>query len=101
MVPATVTDISHPVTFYTLTSGSVGGDPTGWVLEGSDDGRTWTTVDRRTGETFTARRQTRPFKIQHPGAYARYRLTIDGGTADATVLAEVELLASGPARPSP
>jgi hypothetical protein len=99
-VRATVTDTAHPVTFYTLTSGSVTGDPTDWVLEGSNDGSTWTTVDQRTGETFDARRQTRPFKVQHPDSYRQYRLTIDNATrTGAVTLAEVELLAkwtSGP-----
>jgi hypothetical protein len=99
-VRATVADATqpvHPVTFYTLTSGSVTGDPTDWVLEGSNDGSTWTTVDQRTGETFDARRQTRPFKVQHPGTFSQYRLTIDKGTGGGGVtLAEVELLANGP-----
>jgi predicted alpha-1,2-mannosidase len=89
------------VTFYTLTSGAVAGDPTDWVLEGSNDGSTWTTVDRRTGETFDFRRQTRPFKAQHPGRFSQYRLTVDRSTvADGVTLAEIELLANGPSSAS-
>jgi predicted alpha-1,2-mannosidase len=96
-----VKDTSQPVTFYTLTSGSIPGDATDWVLEGSNDGSTWTTVDRRSDESFTSRRQTRPFKVQHPGRYNQYRLTIDKGTDPAgTTLSEVELLAPLPVTPS-
>lgn len=73
------------VTFYTLTSGDTG--PSAWKLEGSLDGATWTVIDERQAEPFTWARQTRPFKIAHPGRYARYRLTASG------TLAELELLA--------
>jgi predicted alpha-1,2-mannosidase len=93
-VVATVTDTSRPVTFYTLTSGATAGAPTTWTLEGSNDGTAWTTVDQRAGESFPSTLQTRPFKVQHPGTYSQYRLSIGSGT---TTLSEVELLASGPA----
>ncbi|WP_223167178.1 GH92 family glycosyl hydrolase [Nonomuraea sp. SYSU D8015] len=75
--------------FYTLTSGADPGDPAGWVLEGSADGTTWKVLDERSGESFSWRSQTRPFKIANPGAYAHYRIRFTGGTS----LAEIELLA--------
>jgi predicted alpha-1,2-mannosidase len=75
-------------TFYTLTSGSGTGDPTGWKLSGSIDGTTWTELDSRSGETFEWRSQTRPFKIAHAGTYSCYRIDFVGSTA----LAEVEFL---------
>jgi hypothetical protein len=75
--------------FYTLTSGKGGGDPTSWVLKGSYDGQTWSTVDERSGEAFPWRQQTRAFKIARPGHYQHYRLEFPG---QATV-AEFELLA--------
>jgi predicted alpha-1,2-mannosidase len=75
-------------TFYTLTSGPAGNDPTGWTLSGSSDGTTWTVLDRRAGETFEWRSQTRPFKINKPGSYRHYRLDLSGPAT----LAEVELL---------
>jgi len=87
------------VRFYTLTSGSgeARQDPTGWVLEGSADGRNWVKLDERTGEKFAHRRQTRPFKIAKPGAYSHYRLRVTGnGGAATTTLAEVELLNDTP-----
>ena len=89
----------QPVRFYTLTSGSgdATADPSAWVLEGSNDGRTWKVLDRRSGETFPWRSQTRPFKIKNPGAYADYRITVTTSGGDSTTLADVELL--NPANP--
>ncbi|MEU6551073.1 GH92 family glycosyl hydrolase [Streptomyces sp. NPDC046915] len=93
---ATVTSVDLPVTGpatpvqYTLTSsGDHTKAPTAWTLQGSDDGVTWRTVDRRSGESFRWDRQTRAFTVPKPGTYARYRLVLDGEST----LAEVELLA--------
>ncbi|MEU3827386.1 GH92 family glycosyl hydrolase [Streptomyces sp. NPDC029080] len=75
---------------YTLTSGADHTRaPTGWTLQGSADGTTWHTLDRRSGETFAWDRQTRAFTVAAPGTYAKYRLLLDGEST----LAEVELLA--------
>lgn len=81
------------VTFYTLTSGSIGGHPAGWTLEGSDDGRNWKALDRRTGERFEWARYTRPFRLDAPARYRWFRLVVTG-TSDAKQwsLAEIELL---------
>ncbi|KUO12295.1 GH92 family glycosyl hydrolase [Streptomyces sp. DSM 15324] len=73
---------------YTLTSAERAKAPTGWRLEGSADGTTWRTLDRRTGQTFTWDRQTRAFGVRSPGRYAAYRLVFDGEVR----LSEVELL---------
>ncbi|HEU5469068.1 MAG TPA: GH92 family glycosyl hydrolase, partial [Actinophytocola sp.] len=79
---------------YTLTSGSRPGDPKDWVLEGSNDGHRWTTVDERTGEEFRWRRQTRAFTVADPGEYAHYRLRITAASGERTLtIAEIELLA--------
>ncbi|WP_234540857.1 GH92 family glycosyl hydrolase [Streptomyces shenzhenensis] len=93
---ATVTSVDLPVTRtakgiqYTLTSPSDHTKaPTGWTLQASRDGTDWQTVDRRSGESFAWDLETRAFTIHRPGAYARYRLVLDG----AATLAEVELLA--------
>src|SRR4051794_35161657 len=90
--------------FYTLTSGAgpQGQDPRSWVLSGSDDGRTWTELDRRSGEAFPERLQTRPFKIATPGSYSTYRLQVTENGGDAqTSLAEVELLVGRERRAAP
>ncbi|MEU4091816.1 GH92 family glycosyl hydrolase [Streptomyces sp. NPDC026673] len=93
---AAVTTVDLPVgdrtkaVQYTLTSSSDRAKaPTGWTLQGSSDGTTWKTLDKRSGESFTWDRQTRAFSIASPGGYAKYRLVLD---AEST-LAEVELLA--------
>ncbi|MFE7270108.1 GH92 family glycosyl hydrolase [Streptomyces sp. NPDC057623] len=75
---------------YTLTSPSDRTKaPTGWTLQGSQDGTTWRTLDKRSGESFTWDRQTRAFTVGSSGTYGRYRLVFDGEA----VVAEVELLA--------
>ncbi|MCO8271665.1 GH92 family glycosyl hydrolase [Actinoplanes sp. TRM 88003] len=83
-------------TWYTLTSGAAAGDPADWKLQGSRDGITWSTLDSRRGEVFTWRNQTRPFKIDRPGRFTRFRVVVSktAGSTQAN-LAEVELLAGG------
>ncbi|CAL9628683.1 GH92 family glycosyl hydrolase [Streptomyces sp. enrichment culture] len=74
---------------YTLTSSADRTKaPAGWKLQGSSDGKTWRTLDRRSGESFAWDRQTRAFSVKSPGSYAQYRLVLDGEHT----LAEVELL---------
>jgi predicted alpha-1,2-mannosidase len=92
---ATVTSVDLPTpraaeaVQYTLTSSDRTKAPTGWTLQGSSDGTEWTTLDRRTGESFTWDRQTRAFSVGSPGTYEKYRLVLDAEAA----VAEVELLA--------
>jgi uncharacterized repeat protein (TIGR01451 family) len=83
------------VGFYTLTSGEgdATADPRSWVLKGSNDGRSWTVLDERSGETFPWRTQTRPFEVTRPSNFSRYRIEFTGNSG-ATRLAEVELLTS-------
>ena len=90
---------AQPVRFYTLTSGTAdGGDPGHWVVKGSNDGSSWTTLDERSEESFPWRSQTRPFKLADPGSYAYYRIEFSG---DAPTLGEVELLEPAPPATSP
>ncbi|MET7687266.1 GH92 family glycosyl hydrolase [Streptomyces sp. NPDC005483] len=93
---ATVTSVDLPVSGevkglqYTLTSSSDRTKaPTGWTLQGSDDGTKWKTLDQRSGESFAWDRQTRAFSVRSPGTYGKYRLVLDGEA----VVSEVELLA--------
>ncbi|MGC0399644.1 putative alpha-1,2-mannosidase [Streptomyces sp. SAI-126] len=93
---ATVTSVDLPVSGavkgvqYTVTSsGDRSKAPTGWTLQGSDDGTTWKTLDRRSGESFAWDHQTRAFSVGSPGTYGKYRLVLDGEA----VVSEVELLA--------
>ncbi|WP_449353287.1 GH92 family glycosyl hydrolase [Streptomyces shaanxiensis] len=93
---AAVTSVDLPVSGevkgvqYTVTSSSDHTKaPTGWTLQGSADGTTWKTLDRRSAESFAWDRQTRAFTVRSPGTYGKYRLVLDGEA----VVSEVELLA--------
>jgi hypothetical protein len=96
-------DAPRQVSFYTLTSGKgdAASDPSAWVLEGSDDGTTWTVLDARSGESFAWRRQTRPFEVKDPGAYRHYRLEFTKGGDASTTLSEIELLSNRPVPANP
>ncbi|HYJ67072.1 MAG TPA: GH92 family glycosyl hydrolase, partial [Nocardioidaceae bacterium] len=87
-------DLRRLVRYYTLTSadGEPAADPTGWVLKGSNNGKSWTVLDQRSDATFDWRVQTRPFRVTRPGAYSDYRIEFTDGTA--VRLSEVELLSS-------
>ncbi|GAA4036257.1 GH92 family glycosyl hydrolase [Allokutzneria multivorans] len=76
------------VEFYTLTSGKDGADPKSWKVKGSYDGKTWTTVDERDGQSFSSRQQTKAFKLAKPGHYTWYRVEFGGKVT----LSEVEFL---------
>jgi MYXO-CTERM domain-containing protein len=92
-------DRRYRVGLYTLTSAGDAPerDPSAWTLSGSNDGTTWTEVDRRQGQSFRWRNQTRVFSAKPALPYARYRLavTANGGAA-LTQLAEIELLSDAP-----
>jgi len=92
-VEFTVAGEPREVVLYTLTSGSGAGDPRDWVLEGSDDGQRWRTLDERSGEVFRWRRQLRPFALAEPAACRHYRLRVRGSSGRRVALAQWELLA--------
>ncbi len=67
------------VASYTLTSANDAPDrdPRDWRLHGSHDGRNWTPLDARTGETFAGRWESRQFTLRgRARAYRHYRLDI-------------------------
>ncbi|KRG70577.1 GH92 family glycosyl hydrolase [Pseudoxanthomonas dokdonensis] len=78
------------VTHYTLTSADAALAGLSWTLEGRSGNGAWTLLDQRRGQAFPSRRQLRPFRVEHPGDYAAYRLRLDAPAAAA--LAELELL---------
>ncbi|WP_344111964.1 GH92 family glycosyl hydrolase [Kribbella alba] len=83
----------RPVAMYSLTSGNTGTAPSAWVLEGSNDGTTWATVDKRSGETWAFPAYTRSFSVAAPKAYTQYRLVMTPAAgADGVTLSELELL---------
>lgn len=83
----------RPVTMYTLTSGTTGAAPAGWTLEGSNDGTKWTTVDKRSGQTWAFPSYTRSFSVAQPKTYTQYRLVLTPAAgATGVTLSELELL---------
>ncbi|APC36210.1 cell wall assembly protein [Nocardiopsis dassonvillei] len=93
--------MSEPVTVrhYVLDSAgdSPDRDPADWSLLGSSDGREWTLLDARSGESFPARRLARDFTVTGPGAdtpwrYLRLEVTRNAG-ADQTQLNRVRFFA--------
>lgn len=89
--------IAGRLTSYTLTSGndSPERDPTDFRLMGSNDGQTFTTVETRTGVTFSARLQKQTFTLGTPSTFNTYRLVINkvaGGQSTMVQLTEIELL---------
>ncbi|MEV4738602.1 GH92 family glycosyl hydrolase [Streptomyces sp. NPDC049555] len=102
-------DLGEPVAAvrYALTSANdaPGRDPRAWTLAGSDDGRSWTTLDSRHDETFDKRLQTREFTVtdgspRHPYRHYRVEITRNGGEA-LTQLAEVQLATDATGTPPP
>ncbi|WP_374970920.1 GH92 family glycosyl hydrolase [Terrabacter sp. BE26] len=93
----TLSGIGQRATWYTLTSGPKAGDPSAWRLEGSKDGgKSWRTLDTRSGQVFPWRQQTRPFEIAHPNTFTTYRLVVTATAGGAAAnLSEVELLTDG------
>src|SRR5882724_8711909 len=70
-------------------------DPQDWrLLASNDGGKTWVTLDKRTGEIFSERHQRRVFHITNSVAFNLYRLQIDrvrdAAAANAVQLAEIE-----------
>jgi alpha-L-fucosidase 2 len=70
--------VAQTVKSYTLTSADdvPTRDPQVWLLEGSTDGKAWTTLDRKTlDQPFEKRFQAKKFEIKQPGSYRFYRFT--------------------------
>lgn len=91
------------VVHYALTSADdePERDPRDWVLQGSVDGETWTTLDTRTDADFAERNQTNEYRIDNDTAYLWYRLDITANSgADIVQLAELQL-SDGDTTPPP
>ncbi|MET0634507.1 MAG: DUF1735 domain-containing protein [Chitinophagaceae bacterium] len=70
---------------YTFTSGddAPGRDPKTWTLDGSNDGVNWTTVDTRTDELFSGRKQTVRYEVPGvPQAFSYYRVKLTANNGD-------------------
>ena len=92
------------VTGYALTSAndSTGRDPRDWTLSSSADGSNWTEVDRRTGQTFAERYQTRRFGLVAPQSAKFFRLEITANAGEPlTQLADLRLFTGATTTPAP
>jgi fibronectin type 3 domain-containing protein len=78
---------ARTVVRYDISSGndSPGRDPKNWQFLGSHDGGSWTVLDTRTSQTFSARKQTRQFAITNTTAYEYYRLNITASNGDTSL----------------
>ncbi|MDB6110543.1 MAG: Integral rane sensor signal transduction histidine kinase, partial [Pedosphaera sp.] len=99
---------SKVVGAYALTSANdfQQRDPQDCRLLGSNDGgKTWTTLDQRSGEIFSERHQRRIFELAITNAFNAYRLQIDRvrkpESANSVQLAEIELMGRSPEDTSP
>lgn len=91
------------ITSYQITSANDDPlrDPKNWRLLGSNDGKQFSEIEKRSGEKFPNRFVTRQFKLAKPVSYRVYRLDItansgdkgDNGTGPRIQLAEWDLLA--------
>ena len=63
---------------YALTSGNdvPERDPKAWWFQASNDGKIWTTLDVRNGQTFDSRQQTKSFSFVNHVPFRFYRLNI-------------------------
>jgi hypothetical protein len=88
---------SWTITTYAITSANdfAERDPRNWTLQGSNNGSTWTTVDTRSNETFSARFERRVFTVASSGNYSAYRLNVTSNQSGTILqLAELEFYSS-------
>ncbi|HEV2783071.1 MAG TPA: ThuA domain-containing protein [Actinophytocola sp.] len=88
---------------YALTSANDAPtrDPKDWTLQGSPDGTTWVDLDRRTGQVFDDRFQTKRYDFTNTTVYPHYRLNITANSGSTIIqLAELKLF-TGATTPPP
>ncbi|GAA2729580.1 GH92 family glycosyl hydrolase [Streptomyces nogalater] len=100
-------DLDKPVRIqtYALTSANdyAERDPRDWTLKASADGTRWTTLDTRSGETFSERYLTKSYDLAEPGLYRHFRLEVtrNNGAPDVLQLADVQFSTGGGGGPVP
>lgn len=100
-------DLDAPVKVvtYALTSANDAPerDPRDWTLQGSTDGKEWTVLDKREGESFAKRFETRTYDFAAGAAYRHFRLEIsrNNGAANITQLADVQFSNGDASTPIP
>ncbi len=89
-------DVAWAMTQYKLVNSGTDSatDPRDWQLLASNDGITWTVLDRQSNQVFTSRRQAKRYPLQNETPYRFYRLNVTanaGGKDDGVRLAEFQL----------
>ncbi len=76
-------DVFWAISQYKLVSSTAesNADPRDWQLLASNDGKTWTALDRQSNQVFTSRRQAKRYAIANQAPYRFYRLNITGNAA--------------------
>ena len=85
--------------YYSLTSANDDStrDPKSWILQGSNNGSSWTQLDIKNNEIFPGRFQTKTYKVTNTNEYKYYRLNITENMGSSmTQLAEWDLHADLP-----
>ena len=77
---------AFPINCYKLTSADdqPARDPSSWVFYGSSDGKSWTKLDSRSGESFAQRTFEMAYYFENTTEYLWYKLeiTANGGVDD-------------------
>ncbi|MGI9275378.1 MAG: beta strand repeat-containing protein, partial [Endozoicomonas sp.] len=75
------------IAYYTITSALTADQaPADWVLEGSNDGLTFTTIDTVSGQGSWGNSETRTFIADNPGQYSFLRLNISSNNGGGHVI---------------
>jgi hypothetical protein len=86
---------SYAIKFDTSGTTNVNSAPKSWTVDGSNDGKTWTTVDTRTSETSWTSGQLRTYTCGSPSGTAfrfwRINITANNGNSTNTTIGELYL----------
>jgi hypothetical protein len=82
---------------YLMLAGPWGEDstsrmPVAWELFGSDDGRSWTSIDVRSGQGGWRNMEERAFRISGPMEYAHYRFVFHATSSPVIRIENIQLL---------
>lgn len=87
---------AFPTVSYAITTGNdtQGRDPKDWTLSASNDGETYTQIDKVTGFELAGRNQTRVFDLDVPGSYKYFKLSVTKlqGNNQALQMSELEII---------
>ncbi|WP_329061449.1 GH92 family glycosyl hydrolase [Amycolatopsis sp. NBC_01480] len=98
--------LSEPtlITHYAISSANdfAGRDPQDWTLQGSSDAKSWTDLDKQSGQTFENRFQQKDYKLAAPSApFKYYRLNVTRNHGDTALQLSELLLANDDPAPPP